>query len=256
MASPKTDDGFILVSRSLEDSKVFQNEKWLKVWIWCLMRANHTTTQFPVKTGRGNTTVTLKRGQFIFGRNSAGKKLKMPPSTVRNIVYKLATWQNLDIKEDTHYSIVTIRNYEQYQNPESYKRTGKRTTKGQAKDTYNNDNNDNKKNIGDSNESFSLSQEKNKPKGNGKNPKVRSLIEYFHSLCKEELDLKPTIEGSKDGSAIKRTLTKNSEEQIKNIFQWYIKSPKAQEHGLKIAVALSDHSLSEYEKKGKWLYDG
>jgi len=258
MPSPRTEkfeDGFILISRSLLYSSAFQNEKWLKVWMWCLITATHKTIQVPVLTGKGNTTVTLKRGQLIFGRKSASKKLKMPPSTVRNIVYKLATLQNLDIKEDTHYSIITIRNYEEYQNPENYKRTGKRTTKGQAKDTNNNVNNDNnKKNIYDSHES-SLSFI-GKSNGKGKDSRVKNLINCFFSLCKEQLDQEPLIEGAKDGATIKRTLTKLTEEQIRNIFDWYIKSPKARNNSLSIAVALSNHSISQYEKTGRWLYEG
>jgi hypothetical protein len=247
------ENGYILLSRSLENSMVFQNEKWLKVWIWCLLQANHTTTQLPVKTGRGESVVTLQRGQFIFGRNSASKKLKMAPSTVRNIVYKLATWQNLDIKEDSHYSIITIRNYEIYQTPENYKRTGKRTGKGQAKDTDNNDNNEKNK-ICDL-QSPSLPQKKNKLKDNRKDPRIKDLIDYFHTLVVTEKGFKPIIDAS-DATAVKRALESMSEEEVKNAILFYIDSPKAKEHGPTLSIALSKHSINLYMEKGKWLYDG
>lgn len=111
-----------------------------------------------------------------------------------------------------------------------------------------------KRNICDSEKSPSLSSEK--PKSNGKDHRVKALIGHFFSLCKEKLDREPTIEGKKDGPAIKRALQKFDEEQIKNLFDFYVDSPKAHNNGLSIAVALSNHSISEYEQKGRWRYEG
>ena len=84
----------------------------------------------------------------MFGRKSAAKELRMKPSSVRNRMKKLQNMRNLDIKADTHYSIVTICNYNDYQNIKTNKgqtvgqpKDNQRTTKGQPKDTNNNDNN-------------------------------------------------------------------------------------------------------------------
>jgi hypothetical protein len=132
--------GCVLVARSLDESDIFQNEKWLKVWIWCLIQANHKAKSVPVSTGRGTSIVKLKRGQFVFGRFKAAEKLCMPPSTVRNIMEKLEILGNLDIKPDTHCSVVTICDYDFYQCMDSYTGQAKdnqRTTKGQPKDTTN-----------------------------------------------------------------------------------------------------------------------
>jgi hypothetical protein len=145
--------GCILLARSIDKSDVFQNEKWLKVWIWCLIQANHKGKSVPVKTGKYETVVKLERGQFIFGRHKSAKKLNMKSSTVRNIMEKLEKLQNLDIHPDTHYSVVTIRDYDFYQNMENYKgqargqaEDNQRTGRGQPKDTTKNDNNDNNDN--------------------------------------------------------------------------------------------------------------
>ncbi|MCK5642019.1 MAG: hypothetical protein KAJ19_14540, partial [Gammaproteobacteria bacterium] len=134
--------GCILLARSIDKSDIFQNEKWLKVWVWCMIQANHKGKSVPVKTGKYETVVKLERGQFIFGRNKAAETLNMKPSTVRNIMERLEKLENLDIKPDNHFSIVTIRDYDFYQNFENYKgqATGQAednqgTTKGQAEDT-------------------------------------------------------------------------------------------------------------------------
>ena len=128
------DTGYILLSRKLLDSKVFHNEKWLKVWTWCLLKANHKKKEVPIRTGKGSTVVTVERGQFIFGRESAAKELNISPSTIRNIMQTLLRHRNIDIEKASHYSLITIRNYKTYQDPDNYKRTGKRTGKGQPKD--------------------------------------------------------------------------------------------------------------------------
>ena len=104
-------------------SAVFQNEGLLKVWIWCFSGRTTRSLGFD-QTGRGSTQVFVKRGQFIFGRKTAAKALKMPERTVHKRMLKLENMQNCDIQSDTHFSIVTILNYELYQ--------GTKIRKGQA----------------------------------------------------------------------------------------------------------------------------
>jgi len=138
-----SNDGWVPLFRKSMDSQVFQNPGLWKVWTWCLMKASHTEQWVPMKTGRGKTEVHLMPGQFIFGRKTAAKELRMKPSTVRNRMQKLKNMQNLDTLEDSQkdrqYSIVTLTNWEFYrelQKKGTAKGTGKRTIKGQAKDTY------------------------------------------------------------------------------------------------------------------------
>ncbi len=123
--------GCVLLARSLDESDIFQNEKWLKVFIWCLIQANHKGKNVPVNIGRATTSVRVERGQFIFGRHKAAERLGMSPSTVRNIMQKLVDLKNVDMHKDTHYSIVTILEYDFYQTLENYKGQAK----GQPEDS-------------------------------------------------------------------------------------------------------------------------
>jgi len=113
-----TMEGWVKLHRKLLKSRVFANEKLFRVWIWCLLRADHKACWVPVRTGRGITEVRLHAGQFIFGRRAAAKELRMPPSTVWAQMEKLKNMQNLDIQLDHHYSVVTICNWETYQQDE------------------------------------------------------------------------------------------------------------------------------------------
>ena len=133
--------GYIRLWRKLEDSVVFADPHLLQLFMWCLMRATHRTYTVPVRTGRGQTTVTLKPGQFIFGRNVAAKALRCPPSTIRYRLDSLRKRKMLDIQPDTHYSVVTIVNWQLYQQeaPALGQATGQAL--GQATDTYKNNKN-------------------------------------------------------------------------------------------------------------------
>jgi hypothetical protein len=105
------------------------------------MKANHEECWMNVRTGKGETQVHLKPGQFIFGRHSAAKELGIPPSTIRNYLTLLQSWENLDIQPGQHYSIISIRNWDIYQTDSPKIGQPKRTTKGQPKDTNKNDKN-------------------------------------------------------------------------------------------------------------------
>ena len=144
--------GYVKLWRKSLDTRIFGNAPLWKVWCWCLMRATHKEEWIPVQTGNGQTEVHLLPGQFLFGRKKASKELKMKPSSVRNRIEKLKSIGNLDIKSDTHYSIISINKWADYQMYENTSgqvvgqpKDNQRTTKGQPKDTFkNNKNNKNK----------------------------------------------------------------------------------------------------------------
>jgi len=127
---------------------VFQNEGLLKVWIWCLAKANHETVFVPITTGRGSTVVEVGPGQFIFGRKTAAQELSMNESTLYKRMQILKKHKNVTMQSNTHYSIVSIINWQPYQErKEKSNRQGidQVTTKEQPSNTNNNDNNENNK---------------------------------------------------------------------------------------------------------------
>jgi hypothetical protein len=106
---------WIKLHRKIIESRVFANNELLKLWVWCLARANWVDCWVPLKTGKGDTTVAVKRGQFIFGRKSAAKILKMKPRTLYDRMAKLEEWGNIAQESNTHYTLVTVCNYDTYQ---------------------------------------------------------------------------------------------------------------------------------------------
>lgn len=107
--------GYIKLYRKTLKSQVFQNEGLFKVWIWCLLKANHEGQWVSVKTGKGNTEVWVGPGQFIYGRKTAAKELKMKQPTVQKRMLKLKNMQNLITQNKNHYSLVTVASWDFYQ---------------------------------------------------------------------------------------------------------------------------------------------
>jgi uncharacterized phage protein (TIGR02220 family) len=127
------EDGFIKLHRAWKRSQLFRNPNLWQVWSWCLMEASIIDRWVSVKIGKGSTQVFLRRGQFIYRRDSASKELSMPSSTVEGQIQKCMYIGLIDRKSDNQYSIITVRNFNDYQG-DSIRLP---TTKGQPKDNQN-----------------------------------------------------------------------------------------------------------------------
>ena len=136
-------EGWVKVHRELIKSRVFRNEGLLKVWIWCLLKANHKGRWVVITTGRGKTEVWIDAGQFIFGRYKAADELNMKPTTVWKRIGKLKVLSQITLKSDTHYTIITIVNWNSYQGV-ILKSDNQVSTKCQPSDTNKNVKNDKK----------------------------------------------------------------------------------------------------------------
>jgi len=58
--------------------------------------------------------VTLEPGQLIYGRNSFAKALRCPPGSLPKRITQLLSLGNITIKGNTHYSIITVNNWDAY----------------------------------------------------------------------------------------------------------------------------------------------
>ena len=133
-------EGYIKLYRKLIKSPIFQNEKLLKIWIWCLCRANHCDTETIV----GLRKVHLQKGQFVFGLIKASQELQIPKTTLYRNLRTLCEFGMISIKSENKFSVVTVENWEKYQciDLESEKETeNKRKTNGKQTETDKNDKN-------------------------------------------------------------------------------------------------------------------
>ena len=106
---------FIKLNRSLLDSYVFANEKSLKIWIWILLKCTYKKRFVSLTVGKGKTTIELNPGDLIFGRFKAEEELNIDGSTIYKNLKKFEQEEMIVIKSNSHYSIITVCNWEFYQ---------------------------------------------------------------------------------------------------------------------------------------------
>lgn len=161
-------EGWIKLHRCLMDKAIFDNEKLLKVFIWCLLKASRKEREQVI----GLQKIALEPGQFIYGRKKAAKELNLSGSTIQRYMTHLKNNQTIDIKPNNKFSLVTVVNWELYQMKEeevNSKMDNKWTTDGQQMDT--NKNVKNVKNV------------KNKTIGDyTQNPKLITAINDFMEM--------------------------------------------------------------------------
>ena len=108
-------EGYIQLHRQLLESKVFANPITLKIWVWLLLKAAWKDRFVNLQIGKGFTTVSIKRGQLIFGRNKASDVLDIDANNVYRQLQAMQADNMILIEPNNQYSIITICNYDSYQ---------------------------------------------------------------------------------------------------------------------------------------------
>jgi DnaD/phage-associated family protein len=158
--------GWISLHRSIENHWLYEEDRKFskfEAWIDLLLMVNHKDN----KTIMDGKLVTVKRGQRITSLRKLGDRWKWSLTKVDSFLRLLEQDKMIVVKKDTKKTLVTIVNYDVYQNIDLEKRHRKdseKTEKEQRKDSEktqkktnnndnkeNNENNDNKENKKTSN---------------------------------------------------------------------------------------------------------
>lgn len=105
--------GYIKLWRKTLESPVWQNPKLFRFWMWCLMKASHKEREALGEFGFRKTH--LLPGQFVFGRKSAATETGLSERTIRSCLDCLKDMGSLRVKATNRFSILTIKNWDIYQ---------------------------------------------------------------------------------------------------------------------------------------------
>jgi hypothetical protein len=107
-------DGYIkLYRKSIENGWLKNGDLW-RFWCYCLLKATHKKTTVVV----GWQQIELEPGQFIFGRRVAAEDLGMSERKIRTCHHALETMENVTSKTTNKFSIISIVNWDIYQQTE------------------------------------------------------------------------------------------------------------------------------------------
>ncbi len=110
-------NGYIKLYRSVLDWEWFNDANTLRLFIYCLLKANYSDTKW-----RG---IDIAQGSFITSYRRLSSNTGLTIQQIRNSLNKLQTTGEITHKAHSKYSVVTINNYAQYQS--SNKQINKQT---------------------------------------------------------------------------------------------------------------------------------
>ena len=152
--------GYIALWRKFLDTSFFKDSYAVHIALYLLLKATHKETTF---TFNGKEE-TLNPGQVLTGRIAISKDTRVKQGTTYKKLKLLENIGFCNIKSNNKFSVITILNYEDYQNTKQQREQEKEqqrnnnvTTKEQQRNTYNKDNKEKK----DNNDNNTILQIKN-----------------------------------------------------------------------------------------------
>ena len=129
---------YVKAYRSMMDSAVWADEWLVKLWMWCLFKANFRDAYYK--------QTKILRGQFITGRNTAADELGVSPSKWYRGICRLVELDMITMNANSVWTMISVVNYTTYQDGSSTDRTANEqrtdsertaddTTNGQRADT-------------------------------------------------------------------------------------------------------------------------
>lgn len=137
--------GYIKLYRKVTSSFVWTNSNMLKLWILCLTKASHKESRF-IFNGQ---EIHVSSGQFVTGRAVIEKEFnegvpldqQVVGRTLWRWLKKFENEEMLSIKSTTKYSVISIKNWDEYQSSDQQVSSGRPSTVQQVS-TYKNDKNE------------------------------------------------------------------------------------------------------------------
>lgn len=202
----KIKGGYYIKARKIQESEISTAPPYVReIWDWLLKEANHKEKKygkFMIK--RGQLFRTYKNIREGLAWYIGYRKMTYNENQTKKAMRFLREHRMIDTTKELGGVLITICNYELYQNPKNYERTNERTNEGTNKEPMENqplpDNNKNEKN------------EKNVKET------CKRILVYFNEILNKKLTL--TLERK---NVIISCLNKNrTEEQIKKAIDNFI----------------------------------
>lgn len=99
------------VSRKLLTSAIASKPEYLAVWMHLILSASYKPGEVLV----GHQVVRLEAGQLVFGRIKFAQQIGVSEHTLRMALKSLETLQQITIKSQSKFSIITVTNWAKYQ---------------------------------------------------------------------------------------------------------------------------------------------
>jgi len=103
--------GWIKLHRSLQGSSIAAHPEYLAVWVHLMLRAQYSASECVI----GRQVVKLSIGQLVFGRIKFSAETGVSENKVRAALDVLKSLNMITIKSMAKFSIISITNWQKYQ---------------------------------------------------------------------------------------------------------------------------------------------
>jgi len=136
-------EGWISIHRKIADNPLWLSEPFTKsqAWIDLIILATHKSSYLLIR----GIKIDLKRGQVGWSEPRLAKRWRWSRSKVRGFLKLLEKEQQIVIEKSNVTQVLTLVNYDEYQQEKTANRTAERQQTVQQKDPNNNVNNVNNK---------------------------------------------------------------------------------------------------------------
>lgn len=229
--------GYVKLHRSFRHSELFRDPLTCQFFVYCITSASYKERKVLVN----KQVVSLKPGQFIFGRKKAADELGTTERKVRTLLKLFEKIDFLTIQATNRFSIISIVNWSVYQNgeEESDQPAVTPTTSKRPADDH----------IQEGKEG------KEGKEGNSIPPEITRFVEIFQGYIAEQHGKKaPRITASKtrsDTETVEKLIRLDgfSFDDVKDVLRWALRDPFWQDQILSLsALRKKKDGLTKFQK--------
>lgn len=231
------DKGWICVYRKFLDWEWYDYPTVKIIFLHCLLSANHKNMKW--------RDIVIKRGQFVTSYEKLAATNGITVQQVRTALEKLQSTNEITYQSTSQYSIITVKNYNLYQdNNKAKTRASNNQIGGQNNNQITTNNNDNKREIINNLSLLKISRDEReilKKYLKRNNPNIKNIRAYLKKVI-ENGDYKDILNEEK--AKLKKEDKSNIDEDVKQV-----KDERSAIRFLaKYGDQLSDIQLPEVEK--------
>ena len=218
--------GFISLHRKILEWEWYSDQNTFRIFIHLLLKANHKDNKY-----KG---FMIKRGQLTTSLTSLETELKIGKQSIRTSLNRLKKTSEINTQTNTRFTLITICNYESYQQPlnETNTRTNKQLTHDQHTTNTHNNNVNNVNNVNKSNSGEKMKRTKKKiiSSGNSKpaikerNKTFLPIAERLSKIISSDKNIthsKQQLTGWTNDIRILSEMNKISTKRMKIVLRWY-----------------------------------
>lgn len=115
---------YIKINKEIIDHWLFQNADFFRAWVWMLVKANWKKGSFLHR--KSGEQIEVSRGQFFTTERCLATAFGWSRTKVKTFLERLKTDKIIDHKKDQNGTLISICNYDKYQNLSLVKEPQKR----------------------------------------------------------------------------------------------------------------------------------